>query len=166
MRFGKRINIWVGKNSTEKRSVDTFVKSNTIDFIELSKNSAESYFGYLAGVEKSDSSGPYVIRQYFSDTLSFQLLFYPKKLEKGQVGFENVEQDATNKYENFECFAFVYRITEPSKMKNYHEDNATYPLVVKSYIRKSRSWKFIAKFEVNNLTELSNSKIKCIYSNL
>ena len=134
------------------------------DFLKISENSTEAFIGHLQGVEKSDSSGPYAIREVYGDTLSFALIFYPTSISKDSVTFEKIKKARENDYHDYLCFAFVYPMKDPTKMKNYHDDNTTYPVTVDSYVRRNKTWEFISKLTVNNLEELSQYEIKCMYS--
>ncbi len=148
------------KNLVNRNNFDTIP-----DFLKLSEDpKVEGYNGYLAGISKSDSSGPYVIREYITDTLSFHLIFASKASNKAIVTFDSIRNDAVNDYANYSCIAFVYPMRDPNKMKNYHDDNVKYPVTVKSYFRKNGSWILLSHSVVKNLMELSEYEIKSIYS--
>jgi hypothetical protein len=140
--------------------------SKMSDFLTLVGNSMEAGKYSLQGVTYSDSAGPYVIKQFYSDSLDFDLLFYPKNGDKKVVDFDAVRKGKSNGYKDFICFAFVYPMQNPDSMQDYHADNTTYPVLVKAYARKSTTWNFIAQSKVNSLSEMSEFKIKIIYMNI
>ena len=146
---------------------DTIKRRNIPDFLIISKKAKEATMGYLQGVEKNDSSGPYIVREFISDTLSFDLIFFPKNMNKSFVDFEAIKNAETNDYKDFLCFAFLYTIkTSNNSGKGYHEDNTPYPVVVKSYVKKTSGWEFYSQQEINNLTELSHYEIRTMYANI
>ena len=136
------------------------------DFLAIANTVKNASRVYLQGVEKSDSSGPYVIKEFVGDTLSFDLIFYPKNGNKSDVTFEGIKGARMNDYHDFYCFVFVYPMKDPDKMKDYHADNAVYPVVVNSYVRKENSWTFLSQAKARNLSELSEYEIKTLYSSL
>lgn len=161
------------KKETNKVSVDSINISNTIpknvipDFLILSQEATEESFGNLQGVKMSDSAGPYMMRDYVNDSISFTLIFYPKSVEKGKVDFSQIKMKyMQNNYKDFYCFAFVFPFPDPEKVKDYHADNTPYPINVKSYFRQKGSWNFISSRVAKNLTELSTYEIEVMYSNL
>ncbi len=127
----------------------------------------ESFMGNLQGVKKSDSAGPYVIREFISDTLSFDLIFFPKNVNKNAVDFGGFDKDSVNNYHDYVCFAFVYpmKYVEPT-IANYHSDNTPYPVSVKSYVKRGNTWVFISQQKVRNLAQLSSYKIHTMYQNI
>jgi hypothetical protein len=46
------------------------------------------------------------------------------------------------------------------------DDQIKYPLAVTTYVKKEKKWELLSKSTVNNLTELSEYQINCIYSAL
>ncbi|PZR07017.1 MAG: hypothetical protein DI539_24185, partial [Flavobacterium psychrophilum] len=137
------------------------------DYLALSKNeNTESSRGFLQGVNTSDSAGPYIVTDYYSDSLSFQLLYVSRAYEKEAITFDSIQKAELNGYKDFVCYTFVYPMLAPDKMKDYHNDNVTYPVNVKCYVRKVNGWKFLSESKVNDLRELSQYKIKCIYATI
>lgn len=136
------------------------------DFFALVKNVATAYQGFLQGVSKNDSSGPYIFKEYYSDTLSFQLIFFPKNMDKGSVSFDSIKKAEANNYQDYICFAFTYPMQDPDKMKNYHGINIIFPVSVKAFVKKDEDWKLLSESKVYNLTQLSRYEIKCIYSSI
>jgi hypothetical protein len=125
----------IDNNKIQTNSKDITIRSNPPDFLEISKKAKESFIGYLQGVEKSDSSGPFVIREYISDTLSFALIFSPKQVEKSAVDFKAIRKAAANNYDDYLCLAFVYPMknVDPAN-KDYHVDTTPYPISIESYL--------------------------------
>ena len=140
--------------------------SKIYDFLKISEDAKESFMGYMGGVEKSDSSGPYVTKEFVSDTLSFELFFFPRKLNKNSVDFTAVKKAKSDNYRDFVCFAFVYPMKNSQNMNDskYHDDNITYPVVIKSYARRGQLWEFVSTFLANDLSELRRYEIKTMYS--
>ncbi len=137
------------------------------DFLTLSKNeNTESSKGFLQGVNTSDSSGPYIFTEYYSDSLSFQLIYVSRSYEKDAITFDSIQKAEGNDYRDFICYTFVYPMQNPDKMEDYHKDNVTYPVNVKCYVRKMKNWELLSESKVNDLRELSQYKIKCIYSTI
>lgn len=118
------------------------------DFLALSKNKTR-YKGYLQGVPMSDSSGPYIFSEYYSDTLSFRLFYLPKHQDK-RTGGDSL------------LMAFVLPMQDPDKMEDYHDDPVTYPVQVRCYARKDKVWRYVANETVNDITGLSMFQIKYI----
>jgi hypothetical protein len=141
--------------------------NNNPDFLEISKHSTESYIGYLQGVEKSDSSGPFYMREFISDSLSFDLIFFPKNLNKGAVDFVTIKEASVSDYRDFVCFAFVYPMKDVEiGDANYHSDNTPYPVLVKSYIKKEGGWILVSEQKAKNLADLSQYEVNTMYKNL
>lgn len=151
-------------NKTLTNQVQQDASYKVPDFLALSKNENAAYNGFLQGVDRSDSSGPYIYSEYFSDSLSFQLFFVPKYQEKDIITFDSIRRAATSGYRDYFCLAFVYPMQDPDKMEDYHADNVVYPVNVKCYVRKDRIWEFLSESQVIDLTDLSQFKIRCIYS--
>ena len=90
IRTNKHIRVDSAKTEPDSLNTDTQenfpkkfpVAAVKINFLGIAKDAEESWFGNLQGVQVSDSSGPYVFKQFISDTLSFQLIFYPKRFKK------------------------------------------------------------------------------------
>ncbi len=139
---------------------------SNFDFLGISKKNREANIGFLQGVAKSDSSGPYIIKDIITDTLSFRLLFYPKNDDKSLVNFSNFKRAEDNNYQDYICFAFVYVMVDPYKMKDYHADNVRYPIIVKSFVRKKNDWDFVNSSKIQNQSELSKFEIKSIYETI
>lgn len=154
--------------ASQQEDSSRLVKASMIpDFLALSKNeNTESSKGFLQGVNTSDSSGPYIITEYYHDSLSFQLIYVSRSYEKEAITFDSIQKAEGNDYRDFLCYSFVYPMQNPYKMEDYHEDNVTYPVNVKCYIRKMNDWEFLSESKVNDLRELSQYKIKCIYSTI
>lgn len=154
--------------SNESKSIEKSKDKSNLeaapDFLALSKNIDIAYQGYLQGVSKNDSSGPYFFKEYFSDTLSFQLIYFPKNKNRKNVNYDSIKIAEANNYQDYICFAFVYLMLDPDKMKDYHADNVIYPVNVKTYVRKANNWEFLSQSKVKNLRELSQYEIKSIYS--
>jgi hypothetical protein len=112
----------------EASADDKNAGERTPDFLALSKTVTSAYKGNLAGVDVSDSSGPFVIKEFFSDTLSFRMIFYPRNGQKDSVDFGSIARAADNNYQDYICFCFVYPMKDPEKMKDYHADNVSYPV--------------------------------------
>jgi hypothetical protein len=135
------------------------------DFLAMIRGEdVEGGRGYLGGVNHTDSSGPYVSFESYNDTLSFELIFYPKKLPRDSVQSETVNNDAANGYPNFICFAFVYPIPNPYKAADYHADNTPYPVTVKVFVRKNKTWKYLSQSKVGDLKALREYQISSMYS--
>jgi len=151
------------KATTGEPKMDSI--SNAIpDFLLLAKaKNTTAYQGFLQGVEKNDSSGPYYFKEYYGDTLSFQLVYFPKTFDKRLVNYDSIRKAEANNYSDYICFAFVYPMKDPDKMKD-HSDNVTYPVTVTSYVRKNGEWKLLSGSKAGNLTELSKYQTRCIYS--
>ena len=141
-------------------------QSGIPDFLDLVKNNTEKGRMWLQGVEKSDSTGPYVIEEFFSDTLNFRLLYYPRDGNKAAVDFNTVANGKKNNFKDFICFAFVYPMKNPNTMEDEHAENTKYPVTVKAYVRKETVWNFSSESKVNSLKELSQFEIRSIYANL
>ena len=137
--------------------------NNIPDFLKLLDIKSTGYLGYLQGVEKNDSSGPYVFHEYYSDTLSFQLIYIHKSQKKNDISFNSIRTDRKNNYEDFILFAFVYPIKDPDRIEN-DDERMKFPLNVKCYIRMEKNWQFYSKETSQNLTELSQFQIQCISS--
>ena len=136
------------------------------DFLAIGKSTSTSYQGYLHGVEKSDSSGPYFFKQYFGDTLTFELIIIPKRGDKKDVKYDSIISAASNNYADYICFAFVYKMKDPDSMRDYHASNVEYPTNVKAYVKKNEKWSFISQSLAKNITQLSKYKIQTIFSNM
>jgi hypothetical protein len=153
----------IGKNETSLKNDNS---GNIIpDFLKISKE-GEINFGFLQGVEQNDSSGPYFIKEFITDSLSFRLIFYSKNGNKSTVTFADLREGEANDYKYFICFAFVFPMLDPYKMKNYHDDNTKYPVTVKSYMKKGRNWQFVSNLKVSSISDLSQYEINTIYMNL
>ena len=159
-----KIDSFKSKVSPQYQEKDKLVRDSTPHFLDLSEHSKESYLGYLAGVEKIDSSGPYIIREYISDTLTFDLVFVPKNGNKLSANFDSLRIDKSNNYQNYICIAFVFAMNDPFKMKDYHADNVKYPANVKSYLKEQNHWRFLSESKAKNITALSQYEILCIYA--
>lgn len=136
------------------------------DFLLLSENAKETGLVYLQGVNKTDSAGPYIVRDFITDTLSFELILYPKNNQKGNVDILFLDKYKMNGYKDFYCYAFIYKMYNPDKMKDYHADNTQYPAFVKSYLKKNGKWNFVSAHKAKNLSELSQYEIDVMYGNL
>jgi len=135
------------------------------DFLELSKNSGEVMFGFLQGVNKTDSSGPYVRRIFISDTLTFELIFYPKNSRKGDVDLSLFRTKYEKEgFKDFTCFAFIYPIPDRDSVKDYHADNTHYPIEIMSYVLMDNRWAFLSKGVAQDLAGLSRYQIESMYS--
>jgi hypothetical protein len=163
----------IKKKNSEEKNTDSIEQSRLIgkdsvpDFIAIAKSQLVSAFGYLTLIPKNDSSGPYVMKKFKSDSINFDLLFYPKKLPKKLVILDSFEETySKNKFEDFICFAFVYPMITDEKKRDYHDDDAIYPIIVKSYVRKNGRWYYLSSKMINNLKSLSRYKVDIIYSNL
>src|SRR5450631_2142157 len=93
----------INKDSSEKSAQepknepsDGFNSQQIPDFLNLLKNSTEGGKFSLQGVSHSDSTGPYILEQFFSDSLDFDLLFYPKNGDKNAVDFDAIEKAKSN----------------------------------------------------------------------
>lgn len=152
----------VASDTVELKQVFIF---NRPDFFTLIKDGKASYWGYLQGVEKSDSSGPYFMSEYFSDTLSFELFYVPEDLSRrDKISFDSIEVARANDFQGYNCYAFVYPMVDPDKAEDYHADNTPYPVVVYSYYREKGSWKELDAATANDLTELSQIRMRAIYA--
>ena len=159
--FNKKIEGYNDSNSTIK----SMPSDSVPDF--LSFKMKERSFGIFQNIDRTDSAGPYVHWKYYSDTLSFELIFYPKNISKKLVEFSSFERKyGQNNYVDFNCFAFVYPMIDPEKDGDYHADNTPYPVTVKAYFRKNGLWNFVSSREVKNMTELSKYRVDVMYSNL
>src|ERR1700722_3337061 len=139
--------------SGELKSKDTIP-----DF--LSYKPKERSFGNLQNVNRTDSAGPYVFWNYFSDSMSFQLIFNPRNIPKKEVNFSSFEKVySQNNYGDFVIFSFSYPRPDPDMAMDYHADNTPYPVIVKSYIYKNSKWQFISQRLARNLAELGQMKI-------
>jgi hypothetical protein len=147
----------ITKDLKEKKSNTSFQ-----NFLEISKNVKEIELGFFQGVEKSEASGPFVFKDYFSDSLNFRIVFYPKNHDKYSVNFKKIGEAGINNYKDFICFVFVYSKQKSLNMKDYHEDKISYPVSINSYIRKEINWQFINKGVAQNLSDLSKYEIKII----
>jgi hypothetical protein len=140
------------------------ISSNVPDFLSLAKGAATTYQGFLQGVDRNDSSGPYLFREYFGDTLSFQIIFIPISGDKQHSNFDSLKVSEANNYANFKCFAFIYPMHDPDKSKDFHASNEKYPVEIRTFVKRGARWEFLSESKVNNLTEMSRYKIKCIFS--
>ena len=132
------------------------------DFLGLSTNTSKEYKGYLQGVKNSDSSGPYVYKEYYSDTLSFKLFYVPKTQEKSTVTFDSIKKAKENDFADYVLVGFVFPMQDP----DVTNDNVKYPVSVKSYVRKEKNWRYLSEQTVKDLTELTQFQIKTIYSSM
>lgn len=135
-----------------------------IDFFKLANETKEVVRGWLQEVNFNDSSGPYVRKEFISDSLSFELIFFPRTIPKDSVTFKMVDTAGKNNYKDFYCFSFVFPMNAQT-IENYHEDNTPYPVKVKSYILINGEWKLLSTSTANNLKELSSTEIKAMYAN-
>jgi hypothetical protein len=39
---------------------------------------------------------------------------------------------------------------DPEKMENYHSDNVTYPVMVRTYVRMHENWKLLSQSKVGS----------------
>ncbi len=154
------------EKSTPNTSEEAVSLESTPDFISLSNNNNESFLGHLQGVGKNDSSGPYLRRDYFSDSLSFTIIYYPKLLSKDSLLLEDLEIAQSDGFKNFICFAFVFAGQNHKITKSYQADQITYPAQVKSYVRQDLAWQFYSQSTVKNLAELSQYEIETIFKNI
>ena len=143
----------------------TSVRDTIPDFLQLGKRGQTVQY-WFQGVGKSDSSGPYTASEFFSDTLSFELVYYPRNGDKTAVDASTVAKAAANNYTDLICFVFVYPMQDPDKMKDEHADNVNYPVQVKAYVRKGDHWELKSLGVAQDLTALSRFKIRCIYQNI
>lgn len=138
--------------------------ANVPDFLLLAKGTSTTYQGFLQGVNRNDSSGPYLFREYFGDTLSFQIIFIPKSGDKQHSNFDSLKVAETNNYADFNYVVFIYPMHDPDKSKDFHASNEKYPVEIKTFVKRATRWEFLSESKVNNLTEMSRYKIKCIFS--
>jgi hypothetical protein len=135
-------------------------KKEIPDFLALSRKVVEASKSYLAGVPNSDSSGPYVIKEYYSDTLSFRILLVLKNRPNSSVEITSLDS-SPNDYQDFIAYAFVYPMLNPDKI-GYHDSNVRYPVTVKTYFRNERTWKFLDSALVKNQIEFGRFEVSCI----
>jgi hypothetical protein len=154
-------------NSVSKQEKDTSAEifHGIPDFLKLVDAKSIGFRGNLQGVENTDSAGPYVCKEYFSDTLSFRLVYVPKYLKKNDITFDSIANAKNNDFEDYVLVSFVYPMKHPDYVGK-GDDQIKYPLTVKTYVRKGNKWELVSKSRVNDLTELSQYQIKCIYSAL
>jgi|GEM_PF-4717100 len=136
------------------------------DFIKLSKLADEKGKIFLQGVDRSDSSGPYIVIDLALDTISFRLLFYPRSGDKNGTDFKAISEGYANNFKDFICFAFVYKMRTKREMKDEHADPTDYPAAVKAYVKKTDAWEILGEGSANNLSELSRLEINWIYKGI
>lgn len=134
------------------------------DFVEKIRTVDEASKIFLQGVERSDSSGPYIIKKYYGEPLTYSMIFYPKNIAKDSVKLSMIRTAGLNRYRDFICFAFVYPMKNPSLLKDYHDSNVSYPISIKSYSHSDGKWTYLSEDSVHNVTELSRFEIRSIYS--
>src|SRR5690349_3531420 len=76
-------------SSKSNQKTDTAIY-NVPDFLKLVNTKSLGFRGYFQGVGDTDSAGPYVFNEYFSDTLSFRLVYVPLQLDKKDVTFDSI----------------------------------------------------------------------------
>lgn len=155
-----------GVNSHQPGNNNIVNHSKIPDFLGLSNNQTTEYKGYLQGVNKNDSSGPYIFKEYYSDSVSFQLFYLPKHQQKSIVTFDSIKKAKDNDYRDYTLIAFVYPMQDPEKAEDYHEDNVKYPVSVKCYAKREKNWEYVSEQIVRDLTEFSQFQIKCIHSTI
>ncbi len=135
-------------------------QSGIPDFFKLGRvvTGATAVTGYLGGNRKNDLAGPFVKIEYYSDTLSFDLVFYPKNRPKSSVELASIDSAAANGYRDYICFGFVYPMEDP----DLHQDNISFPLTIKAYVRKDDHWEYRSKASAKDFAQLSGFEINTI----
>lgn len=162
---GSNMNI-IKEQKEYKISLNETIKNNNVpDFYKLSKNTQETYIGYFQGIEKNDSSAPYIFKDYFSDSLNFRITFCPKNNDKRLYDLEFINKAEENDYQQYSTFVFVYFFKKSTKILKYQDDPIKYPVKVTAYLRKNKSWQILNSYNAINLSELSEFELRTIVDN-
>jgi len=92
-------------------------------------------------------------------------VYVPKNLNKKDITFDSIVNARKNDFKDYLLISFVYPMKNPDDVIN-DDDQIKFPLTVTSYVRKRNKWELQSQSIANNLTELSQYEIKCIYSPL
>jgi hypothetical protein len=134
-----------------------------IDFFALLKDSDEASLSKLIGCGESDSTGPYIQKEFISDSLSFSLILFPKKKAHSEVMLEDVVVQKLNNYPDYTSYVFKHRMKAYSHETDYHDDNNIYPGIVEAFKFEDGAWRAISSKKVNSLGELSCFEISILY---
>lgn len=150
----------------EKREVTV---KDTTGFLSNCQNwNSGTSMGYLQGVKSDkDSLGAFSFYECYDCDNTFQIIFIHKNkrgVDNDNSVWDEFERSCSNKYENFNCFAFVYPMRDPDKQKDVHEMNIDFPVTVKAYERiTDDNWRFVKKIEAKTFKELSSFQFLIIY---
>ena len=142
---------------------NNIINSDIPEFLKLIDDKSVGARTYLQGVERNDSAGPYISYNHYDDSLSFQLFYVPKNLNKSAITFDSVYTSRENDFKDYLLVSFVYPMKN-SDVLPHGEDEVKYPLHISTYVRNDGIWKFVSESTANNLTELSRYQMRSIYA--
>lgn len=144
-------------------------KQDTLGFIsDCNKINSSSWSGNLQGVNfPSDSLGPFCFYECYDCKETYELVLVGKRKILGTNSdslWAEFSVGCASGFREFNCFVFVYPMTDPEKQDDVHAMNVKFPVNVKVYKRTSAAdWLFEKSTKVRNLKELSTLRFNTIY---
>jgi hypothetical protein len=131
-----------------------------------------SYFGALQGLDprRKDSASNLCFASYYKVTVPYEIIFvYKGSVKKrNEIGYplipKEFDQGCANMYANFNCFAFVLKMKDPSLQDDPNFTGYSFPTVVKAYRRISEDrWSLLKQVTVKSYSEYRRLQFKTIY---
>lgn len=153
---------------TEIKKIPATQKQETkiekIDFNFLSDcDSLEMWLGGIQGVDVSDSTGPFIMAQCFSNK-HFDLIVYCDSEIGLKEGTDYNEKVIKNGINGAEYYAFEIPKKIPEEPENEFDTyDYVFPSIVKIYKLFEDGWYLIKKENINSFEELGRLKMNSIY---
>ena len=140
------------------------VKIEKIDFDFLTDcDSLDMWQGGIQGIDVSDSTGPFIMAQCFSNK-HFDLVIYSNREIGLKEGTNFKEKSIKNGITDAEYYAFEISKKTPENAENEFDTyDYIYPSEVKIYKLFQDGWYLIKRQNVNSFEELGRLKLKSIY---
>jgi len=146
------------------------IREDTIGFLsncdQWKKGLSE---GSLQGLDiNKDSLEDFCFYECYDCKETFEIAFaYKNKNEKNKedLMWSEFSKGCSNKFEKFNCYAFVYPMVDPDKQKDVHEINIRFPVTVRAYRRiDGDRWHLIKKEDIKDFHDLSLLRFQTIYN--
>ena len=129
-------------------------------------------FGALQGLDpkRKDSVNNLCFAGYYKVPIPYEIIFvYKASVEKrNQLGYPLIPKDfdkgCGNLYADFNCFAFVLKMKDPTLLDDPNVSRYSFPTSVKLYKRiTGDQWSFLQQVTVKSYSEYRKLQFKTIY---
>ena len=141
------------------------VKIEKVDFDFLTDcDSLEIWSGGIQGVERSDSTGVYLMAQCFSNK-HYDLIVYSEQVVDYKYAVDNVTKNINSKIDGASYYAYeIPKIIPKNHENEFDTYEYVYPSEVKVYKLFNDGWYLIRKEKVKSFEQLGRLKLNSLYN--